>query len=210
MTGKSCSGSALVRGSDRMSFLFRCGHRIAIVALALGIVTAGVVAPLSQARAELAPATIIVVDVQKILQESKAAQGIQKQLDGQRQAFQTEISGQEDKLRAQEQELARQRSVLSADAFEQKRVAFEKQVADLQRTAQNRKRILDQAFNDSLGVVRNQMFEIVADIASEQGAKLVLSKSQVVLVEKSLDITATVMERLDKKLPQVAVSMPKN
>lgn len=193
-----------------MSFLFRCGHRIAIVALALGIVTAGVVAPLSQARAELAPATIIVVDVQKILQESKAAQGIQKQLDGQRQAFQTEISGQEDKLRAQEQELARQRSVLSADAFEQKRVAFEKQVADLQRTAQNRKRILDQAFNDSLGVVRNQMFEIVADIASEQGAKLVLSKSQVVLVEKSLDITATVMERLDKKLPQVAVSMPKN
>lgn len=193
-----------------MSFLFRWGRRLAVASVMIGAAVGGTIAMAPVARAAVSPATIIVVDVQMILQDSKAAQGIQKQLDAQRQAFQSEIAAQENKLRAEEQELARQRTILSADAFEQKRVAFEKEVANLQRTAQNRKRTLDQAFNDSIGIVRNQMFEIVADIAAEQGAKLVLSKSQVVLVEKSLDVTKTVMERLDKKLPRVAVNLPKN
>ncbi|MFX9038871.1 OmpH family outer membrane protein, partial [Acinetobacter baumannii] len=72
------------------------------------------------AFADVAPATIIVVDVQAILSDSKAAVGVQQQLDSERNNFQKEISAQEGKLRTGEQELARQRTILSADAFEQK------------------------------------------------------------------------------------------
>jgi outer membrane protein len=162
------------------------------------------------ALAELPAPVIAVVDVQYILQESVASKNIQKQLDAQRQTYQSEISKQEDKLRGVEQELNHQRSILSADAFGQKRREFEQQVADVQRTVQARKRLLDQAFNESMTKVRDTVLEVVTEVAGEQKATLVLAKQQVVLAEKSLDLTPAVLERVNKKLPSVTVTVPKS
>ena len=155
-----------------------------------------------------APQRIIVVDVQHCLQLSTAAQDIQKQLDAQRAIYPAEISKQEDQLRAQEQDLANRRGEMSQDVFTQKQRAFEQQVADVQHSVQARKGALDEAYSQAMGTVRSTLLQIVADIASEQKASIVLSKQQVVLVEKTLDITDTVLERLNKKLPQVKVKIP--
>ena len=66
------------------------------------------------ALAELPASVVAVVDVQFILQEAAASKSIQKQLEAQRETYQNEISKQEDRLRAVEQELNRQRANLSA------------------------------------------------------------------------------------------------
>jgi outer membrane protein len=192
---------------------FMCAHapfrRIRLLLAGFAVALALVLGQPRPAVAELRAPVIAVVDIQYILQEAAASKGIQKQLDSQRQTYQTEISKQEEKLRAADQELNRQRSILSADAFAQKRREFEQQVADVQRSVQGRKRVLDQAFNESMSKVRDTLLQVVADVAGEQKASLVLSKQQVVIVEKSLDLTATVLERLDKKLPSVPVTLPK-
>jgi Skp family chaperone for outer membrane proteins len=162
------------------------------------------------ALAELPASVVAVVDVQFILQEAAASKNIQKQLEAQRETYQNEISKQEDRLRAVEQELNRQRSVLSPDEFAQKRREFEQQVADVQRTVQARKRVLDQAFNESMTKVRDTVLQIVTEVAGEQKATLVLAKQQVVLAEKSLDLTSAVLERVNRKLPTVPVTVPKS
>ena len=162
------------------------------------------------ALAELPASVVAVVDVQFILQEAAASKNIQKQLEAQRETYQNEISKQEDRLRAVEQELNRQRSVLSPDDFAQKRREFEQQVADVQRTVQARKRVLDQAFNESMTKVRDAVLQIVTEVAGEQKATLVLAKQQVVLAEKSLDLTSAVLERVNRKLPTVPVTVPKS
>jgi len=162
------------------------------------------------ALAELPASVVAVVDVQFILQEAAASRSIQKQLEVQRETYQNEISKQEDRLRAVEQELNRQRSVLSPDEFAQKRREFEQQVADVQRTVQARKRVLDQAFNESMTKVRDTVLQIVTEVAGEQKATLVLAKQQVVLAEKSLDLTSAVLERVNRKLPTVPVTVPKS
>lgn len=162
------------------------------------------------ASAELPASVVAVVDVQLILQEAAASKNIQKQLEAQRETYQNEISKQEDRLRAVEQELNRQRSVLSPDEFAQKRREFEQQVADVQRTVQARKRVLDQAFNESMTKVRDTVLQIVTEVAGEQKATLVLAKQQVVLAEKSLDLTSAVLERVNRKLPTVPVTVPKS
>jgi Skp family chaperone for outer membrane proteins len=162
------------------------------------------------ALAELPASVVAVVDVQFILQEAAASKSIQKQLEAQRETYQNEISKQEDRLRAVEQELNRQRSVLSPDEFAQKRREFEQQVADVQRTVQARKRVLDQAFNESMTKVRDTVLQIVTEVAGEQKATLVLAKQQVVLAEKSLDLTSAVLERVNRKLPTVPVTVPKS
>ena len=53
------------------------------------------------------------------------------------------------------------------------------------------------------------MMKIISEVAQDRKATLVLPPQVVVFVDPSLDITATVMERLNAKLPQVAVKIPK-
>src|SRR3954468_12744628 len=183
------------------------------LALGLASITTALCLMAGQSRialAELQASVVAVVDVQFILQEAAASKNIQKQLEAQRETYQNEISKQEDRLRAVEQELNRQRSVLSPDDFGQKRREFEQQVADVQRTVQARKRVLDQAFNDSMAKVRDAVLQIVTEVAGEQKATLVLAKQQVVLAEKSLDLTPAVLDRVNTKLPMVTVTVPKS
>lgn len=152
---------------------------------------------------------VAVVDVQRIMQESSASRGIQKAIESQRDSYQKEIQTLEDKLQNAENELRRQQTILAPDAFAAKRRDFEKQVADVQRTVQARKRTLDTAFNDAMTHVQKTMLEIVQDIADERSANVVIPRNLLVLFASNLDVTDPVLERLNKQLPTVAVTIPK-
>ena len=153
---------------------------------------------------------VAVVDVQRIMQESSASKGIQKAIESQRDSYQKEIQSLEGKLQNAENELRKQQTVLAPDAFAAKRRDFEKQVADVQRTVQARKRTLDTAFNDAMTNVQKTMLEIVQDIADERGANVVIPRNLLVLFASNLDVTEPVLERLNKQLPTVAVTIPKH
>lgn len=152
---------------------------------------------------------VAVVDVQRIMQESSASKGIQKAIESQRDSYQKEIQTLEDKLQNAENELRKQQTVLAPDAFAAKRRDFEKQVADVQRTVQERKRTLDTAFNDAMTHVQKTMLEIVQDVADERAANVVIPRNLLVLFASNLDVTESVLERLNKQLPSVAVTIPK-
>ncbi|MBI3453945.1 MAG: OmpH family outer membrane protein [Rhodospirillales bacterium] len=147
-------------------------------------------------------------DVILVLQEAAAAQSIRTQLEKRRTTYQGEVQKEENDLRNAEQELARQRTILSPEAFAQKRREFEKRVADAQQNAQNRRRILDQAFGDAMQNVQQAMFDVIGDILLEQKYQVVLPKAQVVVMQTSLDITPEVLRRLNKKMPTVTVTFP--
>lgn len=156
---------------------------------------------------ELEPPTIAVVDMQALLRDSEAARSIQEQLDAQREIYQREIGQQEEELRRAEQELAQQRTVLSPEAFAERRRDFERRMVELQRRAQEGKRALDKAYAESMTTVRDTLLQIIADVAAERNANIVLAKQQVVIVERSLDLTQQVMDRLNEALREVAVSI---
>jgi len=160
------------------------------------------------ARAELKPPVIAVVDVQFILHESTAGKAIQKAIESQREAYAKEISGQEEKLRQADQDLARQHGVLSEDAFGKKRHEFEKQVMDFQRDVQARQKSIDQGFNEAMHTLQNSTVEVIAGMVQERGINMVVSKQQVVIVEKTMDLTQEVLDRLNAKLPSVSVKIP--
>ncbi|MGQ9371401.1 OmpH family outer membrane protein [Azospirillum sp. A39] len=163
----------------------------------------------AEAEAPLSPPVIGVLDVQKVLQESTAAKGIQKAIDAQRDTYQKEISSLEEKLRTAEAELRKQQTVLAPDAFAAKRRDFEKQVADVQRTVQARKRTLDTALNEAMGQVQKNVSDIMMNEASQRGINIVLPRHSVLIFEPKLDLTEAVLTTLNEKLPKVAVSIPK-
>jgi outer membrane protein len=159
------------------------------------------------AGAPIATPAILVVDVQYIMRESKAAKTIAQQIEQQRQIYTKEISKTETELRAAHDELERQRTILSADAYNQKNRDFQQKVDEYGRNSQQKKQTLEYSHNVAMKQVIDNMIAVVSDIAQERRANLVLPKDAVLLVDKSLDVTAETLQRIDQKLPTVAVNI---
>lgn len=209
MTKSSNSASALEPGSDDMRK--RSFSAFLLAGLLTGWLLAGgnVSGLIPSAQAEIKPPLVAVVDTQKIQQEAMAAKGIRKQLEAQQDVYQKEIDARQEKLKAVEQELLKQRAVLSQDTMKQKRTEFEKQVADLQKLVQDRRKMLDQTYAQAMGSVNQAMQQSIDEVARSQGATMVLFRQSVMwMADRSADITDVVLERLNARLPEVAVSLP--
>jgi outer membrane protein len=176
--------------------------RSAVAAALLGL--AAIAAPLSAAE-QLPPAVGAVIDYQRVLREAKAAKSIRDQIETRRKLYQDQIAKEEQKLNDADKELAKQRAVLSAEAFNGKRQEFQKKVGTVQRMVQERRRTLDQVSSTALNQVRNAMIQIVSDLSEERGFNLVLPSSAVLLFSPGIDLTEEVIKRLDGKLPNVKV-----
>jgi len=179
----------------------------ALLAALLSIAAPGRPA-VAQAAAGPSELPIAVVDVQGIMREAKGARSIHEQIEARRSTYQGEVSGEEKRLRQAEQDLAQQRAILAPDAYQQKVREFQSKVAEVQRQVQVRKRDLDEAFAKAMNEVRKALVSVVAEIAEQRGIKLVLFKSQIVIAEKSLDVSDETLQRLNERLPTVKVELP--
>ncbi len=163
------------------------------------------------AQAQKVPAAkIAILDNLRIMRESSAAIDIKSQIDRQRQRYQDEITKKEQELRSADQELARQRTILSPEAFAQKRSEFEGRYTQVQRDVQARKRELDQAYEFGLRQVQKAISEIIVALAKERDFNIVLPRKQVIFAETAMNITDDVLLRLNQKLPKVAIPLSQN
>lgn len=172
--------------------------------LAAGLALAAAAGP-AVAQEKLPPAVAAVIDYQRVLREAKAAKSIREQIETRRKLYQDQIAKEEQKLNDADKELAKQRAVLSPEAFKDKREEFQKKVSGVQRMVQERRRTLDQTSAAALNQVRNAMIEIVSDLSAERGFNLVMPSSAVLLFSPKIDLTVEVIKRLDGKLPSVKV-----
>jgi outer membrane protein len=155
---------------------------------------------------QLPGAIAAVIDYQKILREASAARSIRSQIEVRRKAYQEEIGIEEQRLHEADKEFSKQRSLLTAEAFAEKRRGFEKEVAEVQRLAQERRRELDRALAGALNEVKTALIEVVTGIAEERGFNLVLPSSEVLFFSRQIDLTEEILAKLDAKLPDVVVA----
>ncbi|MDD3182722.1 MAG: OmpH family outer membrane protein [Alphaproteobacteria bacterium] len=167
----------------------------------------GAVVAASAPAPEVKPSIVAIVDVQRILQASKAAKSVQQQLDTQRSKFQTEIAAEETDLRDAEKKLSALRETAKANDYVEQEQKLQQRFLTVEQHVQSRRKSLDQAFTDSMNAVRTALIDIVSEIAKEQGVNLVIVKQQVIWNDQNIDITDEVLTRLDKALPNVQVNI---
>ena len=159
--------------------------------------------------AEPLPAAIVaVVDYQRVERESVAAQAIMAQVNDYRATYQTEITSREDALRAEREELERQQTILSAEAFNEKRRAFEARFQELQRQVMDQTRVLDRALAAARDEILQTVLLITRDLSEDRGFNIVMEKSQTFFFSGSLNITDAVLTELNRRLPVVSASVP--
>jgi outer membrane protein len=148
--------------------------------------------------------SVAVVDLKVILQSSKAGASIKQQMNKKQEEYKKDLESQQKKLSDAKDALARDRSVLSPDAYAEKRKAFENDLGKLQTNMRGKKNSLDKAFSTAMETLQTQTMTVVSDIAKEKNYTLVLPRSSVlVMTDSNMDITQDVLSALDEKLTKV-------
>jgi len=165
-------------------------------------------ADVPESKRAAAPATIIIVDVQQAQRESLAGKALVSQRDRYQQSFQNDFNSARQRLQVSDQELARQKGTMSQEAYDQKVKDLEQQVVVFQRRTQMAVRALEKSTDTAVTELMNMILGITGEIAGEMGATLVLPKQQVVLHEPSMDVTSLVIERVNRRLPNITFPVP--
>src|SRR5436305_5636749 len=142
--------------------------------------------------------TVLVVDVQSLLQNSKAAKMVRQQIEQKRNEYAKDISHQEETLRQERDALQRQQSSLSAEAMNQKGREFQQTVNELDRNVQSKRQALEKSNADALEKIQQSMLKIISEIAKERKANLVFQRSELVLYDQVFDVTDSVLQKLDE------------
>jgi Skp family chaperone for outer membrane proteins len=164
--------------------------------------------PAAPAAAPTGPSTltIMVVDVQSLLQNSKSAKMVRQQIEEKRNEYAKDISHQEEVLRQERDSLQRQQASLSAEALNQKGREFQQKVNELDRNVQGKRQALERSNAEALEKIQEAMLKIITDIAKDRKANLVFQRSELVLFDQGFDVTDDVLRKLDEQLPTLTVN----
>jgi outer membrane protein len=152
---------------------------------------------------------ILIVDIPQILQDAKAAKGVQSVISQQYNNYSKEVAQQEDELQKARAELERQRTVLTPDAFSLRARELQQRYDDLDQSVQARRQALQRSLNEAMSKVKDAAYDIVKAISEERHANLVIEKEAIVFEAEGFDVTPEAIKRLDEKLPSVPVNLPK-
>ena len=155
---------------------------------------------------------IAVLDVQQVLRRAVAAKRIRKVMEARRKIFEEEISEERLQLQGEENQFRKQSTILSPEAMNNKRRVLENKVSDLRRKAEQKRGILNRAFNGATRELRQEIAKVLADLMKEQNITITLARKAVLVFDQRLSVTEEVLKRLDKNLPNVKIDFknPKN
>ena len=146
-----------------------------------------------------------VVDVNRIMQTTKAGKGALEEIENKRKEYQAGIAKEEQGLRSAEQTILKKKDSMSKEEFDKQRTAFEKKVVDGQKMVQDKRQTLDRVFFFFFSKLRAEAAKVIASIAKEKGFASVLTKDAVILAMPEMDITSDVIKKMDDTVKKVSV-----
>lgn len=149
--------------------------------------------------------SIGILDLEKIIKDSKAMRDIQNKVNKKQDEYQKEVSKKQTDLESEQKTIEGKKSVLSKDGFEKEVQKFEKKVDDLKTFVDRKQNSLKKASMESMSKVNENIKEIIGEIAKDKNFDVIIPASQTVYYADSLDITEEVLKKLDKMITKVDV-----
>lgn len=188
--------------------------RPAMVAAGLALATGLVVSSLAVADNRPPPAPqgvpapkILVIDRQALLRQSNVGMDIARQVQALTQSAESELKGEGEGLRREEQTLQQQIAILAPDVKAQKIKAFQAKQAAFEQKVQARQNQIRYGVALAQQQVEKVAGPIVQAIMQQRGANLMLDRQAVVIGAPGLDVTAEAIKSLNQKLPSVKVQL---
>jgi Skp family chaperone for outer membrane proteins len=170
--------------------------------------TVGLLTFTKNLRAENYPVTVIgIIDINLLLIESKASKNANKQLEIITKDLEEKFKITDNEILNEQNKLIEAQSVMAPEAFEVKRIEYEKIVRDAQILRQKKLVAMDNLVIDTRNKILENIRPILEAIAEEKGITVILDKGAgtVVLNADNMDLTKQVLKQLDKELPKLKI-----
>lgn len=152
---------------------------------------------------------IAVLDLVAIRLRSLAGKSITGQLSAYRRAFQKEAERQQKRLKAAQNELRLQRSLLSPEAMQERQRKFNEEVAAVQRQFQARKKALNKSRVEALKIFEKILTEVLKKLRADRKIDVIIKKRpSIIFADPTVDITSEVLKRINARLKKIAVKTP--
>ena len=193
-----------------IKIIFSSVHKFVSLLVFLSTFIFGVISPATAQNQEgaIEPVSIGVVDRQEIIQKSLAGTSVREEFEAKEMAYREEIGARENILRDQQEELSRQRAILTPEAFNARESEFAAKVEQLQRDVNERNKKLENMLAYGMQQIDMAAIQIIAEIAEERKYTLVLDKTQLLMVAKTYEFSNDVVAILDERLPTVSIDLP--
>lgn len=179
----------------------RLGRNV-VAAMLLSLGLAGAASAAEGAMPQLA-----IVDVQKVLSEASASKQARQAIEDRRLGYERDLDAQKQQLKTGQAQLEKQRAVLAPEALEQRRRELEQRYNDVRRQTEERRALLQEATKAAMSQLRQEMGTAIAEVMKAKGVELTLPRSAVLIFDNRLDITAEVVQLLNKRLPKVELNL---
>lgn len=156
--------------------------------------------------------TILVINEETILTESQVGRHIASQLETIGREIQTELEQAAAPINQENEALQAETSALSQDAIQQRpdliqRIqALQQNAQQLERLRRLRQQELVATERQALQPVVQTLQTVLQEVVSERNASILLDQSQVVYASESIDVTQTVIERLNQRIQTTPVT----
>lgn len=149
-----------------------------------------------------------VIDVQKILQSSKAFASFQKQAQQIKESLEKEFSKESETLKEIEIDLTQNRNNYSPIEFEKKRKDFETKVANFKEKVQKKQQSFDKNSAEILKSIEQEMQKIVSKLVVSEKYEIVYQSMGLAYYPKEKDISDKVLSSLDSSVSAVTLKKP--
>ena len=154
---------------------------------------------LSLIQVSLAEKTIAFIDIDIIMNKSEFGKKSYKKIDDDFNKENEKLLKIEKNLISKEQEILKQKNVLSEEELNKKIIELRKEISDFQ----SKKRLLNKKFNEMRLNITNQMAQslnlILSKYADENDISLVIQKKFIVIARSGLDITSEILKIFNKE-----------
>ena len=150
---------------------------------------------------------IAVIDMQKILNESVAYQGVVEQFENIRRKHRNKMTKLEDEIRDSENNLFKQKNIISKESYAEKVQELSKRINEIKAQKNNDVKRFEVSFEKATNKIQKALIDVLSSIASNKNLDLVMAKSQVLLVGNNIDLTDIAVKELNKVLPKVKLDL---
>tara|TARA_B100000959_G_scaffold284753_1_gene357259 strand:+ start:155 stop:679 length:525 start_codon:yes stop_codon:yes gene_type:complete len=149
---------------------------------------------------------IAYVDMDKILNESKAGSSVQKKLQKVHKENIKNFKSVEEKLKSKEKDILSKKNVMKKEEYDKKIIELRKEAAKYQTNRRKKLDALTKMRNDAKKSILENLQPVLTEYSEKNGISIIIDKRNIVLGKSELDVTKFIIDELNKKLPSLKLN----
>ena len=148
---------------------------------------------------------VVYLDVEKIMQESKAGKSLVAQFKKKRDVSISNFKKIEKEIVDKEKKLISQKNILSKEEFEKKLIELRKDISNYQKERNKKSNEITQSRIKASSKLISKLTPILEEYSKKNSIRIIIQKKHIVMGKKEDDITKDIMEIVNQKIKNIKV-----